>query len=295
MNFIGVLKLGSEGKKFTWSTLLYGTVGTPHHFRRVVINNGRCNRTFLDAVYWVDARSQVLDVFGSCKHWSGTGIGKGFYLDVITEGSILTTISLLQGMLCLRVYILFGKPRSILFVLGPCFIVTQVINIICCLLFVVPSERYWVKVLVTNSCALNLNFAKNRMWAVTASNTAVLAFEVVLCAFALGYASKHLPAWRLQGQRTTSLAWIILRDNFAYFFIALVTAIFSTIDQVPLLSNTFISAMAGPWLILGLRMRYWKEMEAETTRSSELMTVAFASAPRQVESQDSGPSPSLPA
>jgi len=160
----------------------------------------------------------------------------GFGLFVTAGVLVLVIIILLQGIMSLRVYVLFGKPRIILLILATCFVLTQLVNIIVFIYVILPGEKYFEDINFPNIYVCGNNLPSNNGWSSPAANFTILAFEAFLCGLALWYSVKQTPVslWRTPAQGAVSLTWIVVRDNLAYFFIAFASMIVGTIKYLSL-------------------------------------------------------------
>ncbi|EIW86016.1 hypothetical protein CONPUDRAFT_133662 [Coniophora puteana RWD-64-598 SS2] len=194
-------------------------------------------------------------------------------------------------MMSIRVYVLLGRPMTILVVLGMCFAATQIFSITSSIFFFAPGSVYWSEAQLLSIDFCNDDIPTNRDWTYPAYCMTVLAYEVILCALALRHAFKNLSvsAWREPARAAVGLGSIIVRDNLVYFFIVLVSLTLSSVNFVPALSNSIayvgleklmqltLVTMVGPWMIISLRKSYEKGAAAGIHSSSEL-TMSFAAA-----------------
>ncbi|EIW78789.1 hypothetical protein CONPUDRAFT_74392 [Coniophora puteana RWD-64-598 SS2] len=205
---------------------------------------------------------------------------------------------ILQGMLSVRIYVLFGRSAAVLLALGSCFVIAQLLKIGFNSWFLSsgPTSLYEFGFLSINFCVQDVPV--NRVWTYLADGTTMLVFEIILCAFALRYAFKSLedPFWKSPTRSVVSLGSVIVRDNLVYFFIALVNTVLIAVYDSPnvvisvayscisLICLTILWALVGPWMIISLRKSYNRDIEEVTPNEHELTTVAFVTPATPVES-----------
>ncbi|EIW76446.1 hypothetical protein CONPUDRAFT_76787 [Coniophora puteana RWD-64-598 SS2] len=140
-------------------------------------------------------------------------------INVLNEVSSWIIIFLLQGMMALRVYILFGKSRRLKLALGITFATVQCINILNGLIWVVDTIRFSPEL-------------SDRIKIVTTPlvDWAVLLFEVIMCIMILYYTAVHLKdsCVTLRTRTIGRLATALIRGNMIYF---LVNTAASSIDR----------------------------------------------------------------
>jgi len=174
---------------------------------------------------------------------------------------------LLQGMLSLRVYVLFGRPKSLLIALLTCFAVTQAFNfsVTCHLIAVTYHVNVEIDSFGFNSC--NIELPPYSQWITPATCAVLLAYELFLCGLVLRYAIENLQTslWKSPRPSATTIMHVIVHNNLIYFFIVLLAMLLNSISQllpdnaalvITCISGilyTVVINMVGPWMILNLR------------------------------------------
>ncbi|EIW74443.1 hypothetical protein CONPUDRAFT_78087 [Coniophora puteana RWD-64-598 SS2] len=181
----------------------------------------------------------------------------------------LSTRPTATGMMAIRVYVLLGKSKIVFIILAIGYAISQGLNIVLgiYLLDFSPTLRSeWTQGAV---CTCEQSTPANRAWVYPVGSMAGLAFDLIVCAFALVYAFKHVPkaCCRNPARAALTLSVIIVRDNLVYFFFYNLTIIVQSMLQT----------MVGPWMIISLREAYERQTGYGPSCSSELTTVAFAS------------------
>ena len=202
-----------------------------------------------------------------------------FLVQLISQNIL---VFLLQAMLSLRVWILFGKSGKLRWFLLCTFFLAQAVNLI-------ASMFYWV-VIPREFADGNAYSLDGLEWTSPAGSLALLSYEILLSILAVCYALKNLPRnfWQDPAGSTRMVASITVRDNLVYFFVALaelVGNIFSNmvmpIDTAiaywgieHILQITFLT-MIGPWMILDLRKQNKIDLDGRTSRDVELSDLMF--------------------
>jgi len=204
-----------------------------------------------------------------------------YLIEPITQDIL---IILLQGLLALRVWILYDKSKKLGFYLLIGYIAAQAISL-------TTGIMNWA---VTPKDFENGHpyQAYGLAWTFPAANGALIGYETVLSILVLFHASKNLPIdfWRFPLGSARCIASIIVRDNLIYFLVALGELIGSSFSgwNLPggralaywgvehVLQITFLT-MIGPWLILSLRRNFNHDAGIETKdySSPELGNMMF--------------------
>lgn len=214
-------------------------------------------------------------------------------MNAVYNACEMTILFLLQGIMTLRVYTLYGNSRKLIAVLLPCFIVSQGIFIgsTIRILAVGPSVETEGTILGVNACIALIPVSL--YWVPPLQFSVVTGFEVLLCAAALHYTYKHVKAseWRSPARLLGRLVALTVRDNLIYFAIAFFSLIVSSMDQngvfatytspaymiVESILEFFLMTMVGPWMILSIR-RNAETMIHGGSEATELTTVRFLQA-----------------
>ncbi|EIW74241.1 hypothetical protein CONPUDRAFT_85966 [Coniophora puteana RWD-64-598 SS2] len=202
-----------------------------------------------------------------------------FLIQLISQNLL---VILLQGMLSLRVWILFGKDEKLRYFLLCTYFLAQATNLI-------ASIFYWV-VIPREFADGHAYSLAGLEWTSPAGSSALLAYEILLSVLALYYALKHLPRgfWRDPAKSTRMVASVTVRDNLIYFFVALTELIGNIFSNRVMPIDTALAywgiehilqvmflTMTGPWMILDLRRRNKIDLDGRTSRDIELSDLMF--------------------
>jgi len=74
---------------------------------------------------------------------------------------------------------------------------------------------------ILNWVSTTTGTSENLAWTSPVENSALLAYEFVLCGLAVRFAFKNVPRdfWRHPADSTKCIVSIVVRDNFIYFFV----------------------------------------------------------------------------
>jgi len=209
---------------------------------------------------------------------------------MIAEVATLVNVVLLQAIMAVRVYVLLGRSKVVLYLLGTNLLITQVINIVMSLwaVSIGPSIQEKVNFVVVEGCFQTI--PPNRIWVFTATDVLVLGSEVIMCAMVLWYTFSNLTPtfWHAPLQAATTLSAVIAQDNLIYFFLVTAFMVFNALMLIPAFSQskvltsmelafqTIEIGVMGPWMILRLRRSYERATGASVSHSCEITTVIFS-------------------
>ncbi|EIW74272.1 hypothetical protein CONPUDRAFT_78229 [Coniophora puteana RWD-64-598 SS2] len=203
---------------------------------------------------------------------------------------------LLQGMLAIRVYLLYGKSKLVLFPLLTGFIVTHIANSAVGIVTWIVAFKFDDELQYANIATCQLYYPAEYTWLLPASNSIILGFEVLLSGFVFRYALKHLPTpfWRSPKRSLCTMKSVIVQDNLIYFLIALFALVVNIIEGSPIASpgpcascwiiakmTRFIHlTMIGPWMVLSLQRQHDSDVngtQSETQASAPMRFAATSS------------------
>jgi len=206
----------------------------------------------------------------------------------------------LQGMIALRVYLLFAgvwRKRgvaSVVFGIG--FFVPQTMNILSSMMYVAASAGQTEDnvILGVEYCGdlftLDALGKKTAIVMFPLANFSLIAFELGICASAMYYAWARLRSVLGPDRQSlrSSIVSILLRDNLFYFVANFLLLFILVLQQVPSIqasiiwNNTSVAfqylvyAMLGPWIILNLRRTQERMTQSESTFVHNQMTTVDA-------------------
>lgn len=234
----------------------------------------------------------ILPAFFLVNNFTGISLSSQscYILFAVPQAMIMAIMILLQGMMSIRVYVLLGKPQSILVVFAVFYTVVQGINIATLSVMLHGLTSVFSEISFAGIYSCYINFPEGIWWIYPTSDAFLISYEALLCALALWYASKSIQGsfWRSPLRSANTLMAVIIRDNLLYFFVVLMSIIVNAMEQVK--DNINLTAyncfedilevvlycMVGPWMILSLRKSYEICLGREASNGHELTTVAFA-------------------